>query len=130
MLPEALLLFPCFSRWGMLLAMQAFPYARQAGLGTVFQERRVWHVAVGLTTALGVGVLLAGVTGLALFVLATALALALGWWMAHLLGGLTGDTYGAVNELVEIAVLLAMVAMAGSVAYHPWWSLPWGTMSP
>ena len=29
-----------------------------------------------------------------------------------MLGGLTGDTYGAINELTEVAVLMAGVALA------------------
>jgi cobalamin synthase len=33
--------------------------------------------------------------------------------MARLLGGLTGDAYGAVNEVGETAVLLSSVVVAG-----------------
>jgi cobalamin synthase len=31
--------------------------------------------------------------------------------MSRMLGGLTGDTYGAINELAEVTVLMAGVAM-------------------
>ena len=44
-----LLLFPCLSRWGMLLAMELFPYVRQEGLGTAFfRDRRRWPLIGGL----------------------------------------------------------------------------------
>ena len=40
------------------------------------------------------------------------LAWLLGWGMAKLLGGLTGDAYGATNEVTEVAALMAAVALA------------------
>lgn len=30
-------------------------------------------------------------------------------WLSHKLGGLTGDTYGALNEAVEAVLLLAAI---------------------
>lgn len=110
----ALALFPCLSRWGMLLATAAHPYAREEGLGRAFQRGRgIWQVAAGLATALVASAVLGGVGGVALWGVATAVAWAAGWWMARLLGGLTGDAYGAVNELCEVAVLLAAGVLVG-----------------
>ena len=42
----------------------------------------------------------------------TVLALAMGWTMTRSLGGLTGDCYGATNEVCEAAVLVAALALA------------------
>ena len=39
------------------------------------------------------------------------LAWLLGAGMARMLGGLTGDTYGATNEIVEVVTLIAAVAL-------------------
>ncbi len=35
----------------------------------------------------------------------------LGRWMVGSLGGLTGDTYGALSEVGEVVVLLTLVAL-------------------
>ena len=109
-----LVLFPCLSRFGMLAAMGAFPYAREQGLGTSFQEgRRRWQMAFGFATAATAGALLIGLAGLVLLGIAVAAALLIGAWVTRLLGGMTGDTYGAVNEVGEVAVLLG-----GTILFH------------
>ena len=55
-----LLLFPCLSRWAMLLTMELYPYVRSNGLGTAFfgdGERRVrWQLILGLAFTLIVSV--------------------------------------------------------------------------
>ena len=105
-----LLLFPCLSRWAMLLAMQIFPYVRERGAGTPFAGGRGGRaLAAGSTTALMAGVALAGWWSLALLALAGAVACGFGMAARRLLGGMTGDIYGAVNETAEVAVLLAAV---------------------
>ena len=105
--PALLLLFPCLSRCGMLTTMVAFPYVRQQGAGTSFQAgARGWQIAFGVATAAAAGVLLQGVAGLILLATTILVSLALGRWITRLLGGMTGDTYGAVNEVAEVIVLL------------------------
>lgn len=107
-----LLLFPCLSRWGMSAAMAWFPYAREQGLGSAFGAGRGrWQLLVGGAVALGASLLLAGGAGALLLATATALAWLLGRWMSGPLGGLTGDTYGAINELLEVAVLVVATAL-------------------
>ena len=108
-----LLVFPCLSRFGMLATMAVFPYARADGLGTSFQEGgRWWQVAVGLVSAALAAGLFLGPGGLILFGVVTVVALGLGRWMTGKLGGMTGDAYGAVNELGEVSVLILGVALA------------------
>jgi cobalamin synthase len=41
----------------------------------------------------------------------TATALALGNWITRKLGGLTGDTYGAIAEITELAGLLTFILL-------------------
>ena len=117
-----LVLFPCLSRWGMVATMGVFPYARAQGLGTAFQAGANWRqLAIALATAAVAGWLLLGSAGLVLLGGATAVALALGWWFKRLLGGMTGDTYGATNEVGEIAVLLLGLSLAPALVDAPFW---------
>lgn len=117
-----LILFPCLSRWGMLLAMEFFPYVRSEGIGSAFfadsGERgrrglRGWlPLAFGTATALAACLLLAGPLGLLLLAAAGGAAWAVAAWARRLLGGVTGDIYGAVNETAEAAVLVTAVIIS------------------
>ena len=114
---EVLVLLPAMSRWGVLATMGAFPYARREGMGAAFQSGRSrWQVAAGVATVLAASLGLAGVAGVVLMVVATVAAWGLGRWMAGLLGGLTGDSYGAVNELSAVAVLLAAIVLGNEAS--------------
>jgi len=126
-IPEAertslLVLFPCLSRWGMVVTMGVFPYARTQGLGTAFQAGANWRqLVIALGTAVLAAWLLLGSAGLVLFGGATAAALVLGWWFQRLLGGMTGDTYGATNEVGEVVVLLLGLSVAPVLIDAPFW---------
>ena len=124
-----LLLFPCLSRWAMLLVLEFFPYARRQGIGVPFQPGgRRWQLALGLIVALVATVVLAGPAGLFLMLLATLVPLALGGWAVKLLGGVTGDVYGAVNEVTETVVLVLaaiLTYMVSDTFLEPIHRLPW-----
>ena len=110
-----LLLFPCLSRWGMLLAMELFPYVRREGLGTAFfGDRGRWPLIGGLCLALSAAIGLAGTTGVLLFAVAGVVSWAVGYWAARALGGLTGDLYGAVNETAEASVLVVAAVLTAA----------------
>ena len=114
-----LLLFPCLSRWAMLLTMELYPYVRSNGIGTAFfdggQGRFKWQLILGSVFTLVVSVALAGMVGIVLLAAACAVAWSIGAWATRLLGGVTGDIYGAVNELTEVVVLLmALMLMAAA----------------
>ncbi len=118
----ALLLFPLLSRWSMVILLQAFPYVREVGLGSPFHGEggKPW-IAVGfaLLVTAGVSIFLGGIGGAAILIGVSLLAALVGWTMTRILGGLTGDIYGATNELVEATVLITAVAM-----------LPYGLLRP
>lgn len=110
-----LVLFPALSRWSMVLVLKTFPYARAEGLGAAFHQGSSWpRVIVAATIALLGSVILAGTGGAVLFASVSLLAWLVGGLMTRLLGGLTGDTYGAVNEVSEVAVLMAATALASA----------------
>lgn len=112
----ALLAAPLLGRWAMVYAVSRYPYARTAGAGSRFHPCRRWvveaHVIAALLLALVVIAFFGAeaTSGVLVIGLATAgLAVVAGWsWWAsrRLGGGLTGDAYGAANELVELAVLV------------------------
>ncbi len=112
-----LVLLPCLSRWGMLLLLEFFPYVRSQGIGTAFQPHGArWQLLAGMAITIIATLALAGFGGLALLATATAVALALGAWASRLLGGVTGDVYGAANESAEAAVLVVAAVLAHTVS--------------
>ena len=120
-----LVLFPCLSRFAMVITMGVFPYIRAQGLGTAFQVGSSWRqLAFASVTAAVAGGLLLGIAGLLLLACATGLALGLGLWFSRMLGGMTGDTYGATNEVAEVTVLLLgviLIRTAPTLVDAPFW---------
>ena len=112
----SLLAFPVISRWSMTLLLTVFPYGRQQGIGSAFfAGGRPWlATALALLTATAVCWLTLGVVGVSVLAASSLLALALGCWTARRLGGgLTGDCYGATNEIVEAFSLACFTAWLG-----------------
>ena len=107
-----LLLFPMLSRWAMVINLGAFPYVRRNGLGSPFHHGKAgFPTSFAAATAILAAVMLGGFGGAGMVVGVSVLAWLLGRGMAAMLGGLTGDTYGATNELAETATLLAAVGL-------------------
>lgn len=103
----ALLLFPALSRWGMVAVVRAFPYARPYGCGLTFKQGATWpRLAVTTALAATIAFVLQGFAGLGLMAAAAALVLLVGGFLNGRQGGLTGDSYGTINEVIEVAVLL------------------------
>jgi adenosylcobinamide-GDP ribazoletransferase len=107
-LASALLIFPAISRGGMVWGMWMAPYARlEGGTGETFFRtlagRHVWTATLllsvwGLLCAgwPAVIVLLCGVGATKIFV----------EYCNRRIGGMTGDTLGALNELLELLTLM------------------------
>lgn len=106
----ALLLVPTLGRWGITLAIVAFPYARSQGLGRSFKDHATWRqVALATGIAVPSAWFIAQWIGLAAMGLTAALVWAGSRFTLRRIPGLTGDIYGALNELVEVALLLVLV---------------------
>ena len=116
----ALLLAPVLGRWGITLALIVSPYARQNGLGREIKDNahqpQLW---LATATAVGAGLALAGFVNpfVSLAAFAVALLTLLGCLRFTLkrIPGLTGDTYGAINILIETTVLLSFVVIQGLI---------------
>jgi adenosylcobinamide-GDP ribazoletransferase len=99
------------SRAAAVGVMAGFPAAAETGLGASYVSAlpRRWALT-GVAAGLAVAVALLGVAAVWA---AAAVALAAAW-LARLatrrIGGVTGDVLGAVQQLGEVAVLLAAVA--------------------
>jgi adenosylcobinamide-GDP ribazoletransferase len=107
----ALCLAPVLGRWGMAVAVVAFPYARAEGLGRTMKDHARWHQAfLASAIALIVAWIAAGWHGMVLLLLAGALLFLVARFVLGRLPGLTGDIYGALCELLELLVLLSFLA--------------------
>lgn len=106
-LTRLLPVIPALSRWGMSLAIVAFPYARREGLGKFYVSYAGNKELVGATIMAAAVAALLGPPGMWLMTVAGAVTLLAGRKIKKELGGLTGDNYGFINELLEVVLLLA-----------------------
>jgi adenosylcobinamide-GDP ribazoletransferase len=107
----AILLAPVLGRWADVYGIVAFPPAREGGLGRSFQAMlRPRDTLLATGTALALALLLAGPRGLVALLLVWLAAHLLGRWWTRDLGGLTGDTYGALCEIGEVVALATLTA--------------------
>ncbi len=116
-----LVLMPVVSRWAMVYAVFAYPYARPTGLGKIFKQEtsgQRFAVATIITLAVAIGLArLANVThfylaGLAIMLGIWVIAMTMGAYFKRKFSGLTGDTYGAINEVAEVGVLILVCLLA------------------
>lgn len=106
-----LTVLPC-SRWAMVLALRVFPAARPTGLGVTYRQtvtpmRLLVAGGIAFITAIIAGYLM----GVVIWFTTTCVALILGAWFMDRIGGLTGDTYGAIAEVSEVVALLMLIGM-------------------
>ncbi|MBC8496790.1 MAG: adenosylcobinamide-GDP ribazoletransferase [Anaerolineales bacterium] len=107
----ALLLVPTLSRWGMSLALIAYPYARDQGLARAIKDNAGWKQ---LVLASVIAIITAWFTfqwiGLIALVMAGVIVWLAATFVLRRIPGLTGDIYGALNELVELVLIIIFVA--------------------
>ncbi|TET40518.1 MAG: adenosylcobinamide-GDP ribazoletransferase [Dehalococcoidia bacterium] len=110
----ALLLMPTLSRWAIVYAVFAYPSARREGIGQIFKEQANWQsMTIATLIALAISVLLMKLLGLALMAGIWLVAIIMAIFLKRRLGGLTGDTYGAINEVIEVLVLILVPLIYG-----------------
>ncbi len=104
----------------MTLAITAFPYARASGLGTSMKEVAGWW-SLGVATLVTIAICAAAVqvTGSIALIGVALLTVLMAWHFTRRLSGLTGDTYGAINEVMEVAVLILIPLASGAYRVQP-----------
>lgn len=125
LLTATLVIMPVISRWTMVYAVFAYPYARPTGLGKIFKQEASWQrLAMATVITLTVAVVSALLTnmpyfyvvGLAIMFVIWVIVVALATYLRGKFSGLTGDSYGAINEVAETSVLI----LVSILAYNRW----------
>jgi adenosylcobinamide-GDP ribazoletransferase len=111
-MPYTLILAPTLSRWAMVTAIFVYPYARPTGLGRAFKDAVTWQQFAWATMiTLVLAVVLFRVAGLAIFAGVWVIMTLVAMHLKHQLKGLTGDTYGAINEVAAVSVMLLVTML-------------------
>ncbi len=108
-LPLAFFVMSLVGRTGIVIAITLFNYARADGLGKSFTQYANRHTLVMAGVFTGLLLLVLGRTAILSGMLGCGGAYLFANYVNKRLGGLTGDVYGAVNEVTEIVVLLVFV---------------------
>ncbi len=112
-----LILAPVLSRWTMVNSIYVYPYARPSGLGRALKDTVSWRQFVPATLVTVIlSVVLFNVTGLIVMAFAWITATLTAIYIKSRLRGLTGDTYGAINEIATVSVFIIVVLLA----YNRW----------
>lgn len=108
----SLLLMCILSRWSMVFAMFLFPYARQEGKAKVFMHGinlRIFTLSTIIALACVISVW--QTKGVLVFMVIAAASYIAGKFITYKIGGITGDTLGALSESNEIIVLLTIIML-------------------
>lgn len=115
---KAFLVMGLISRWTMVLSAFLGPYARKEGTARPFVGRisrtQCWVTSL-LTISLAL-IIMKGL-GLILFFISILLSLSFTHYLRFRIGGVTGDTLGAVNEITEVVVLLLFVLLFPHISW-------------
>ena len=109
-----------WGRWGQQWAIGRYAYLKPEGKGAFHKQciPSVWQTlpsAIGLVMALGLGAVWGWIPwhyDLAAIALGVSSAWMVAGWLNRRLGGHTGDTYGAVVEWVEVAVMVGLSSIS------------------
>ena len=108
---SGLVLAPVLGRWTASIAIFAFPYAREKGMGRDMKDNVHWpQVILATVVSVLVAWLVVGWMGFLAFAIAGAVLWLGAGFILHRIPGLTGDSYGALCELVELVVLIVFSA--------------------
>ena len=103
----ALILVPAAARCAQVLSIRIFPAAKKEGFGAVFKNGvRTRDAAAAVIISAAALTAVWGLMGLVILFSGIIFMLAAGLWIKSRIGGLNGDSYGAVCELTELVLLI------------------------
>ena len=112
LIPAALLLMSLNGRCVMVCHLMCCRYARSSGLGRLVFERRPWSAAVlSVLFMAGASWAVLPPAGLILPFIMAVFGVLWSLYARRKIGGGTGDTLGAAEELAELLTLLALTAL-------------------
>ena len=108
-IPQDILMVPVAGRWAIVTAAAFSNYARPNGLGRHFIDHvglPEWLAATGITLVMAL--LICGLRGAIVMVGVFLIGFLINKYIGHKLGGMTGDTLGAANEVGEMLMLAGL----------------------
>jgi len=112
---KSLIMMAVFSRWIQVLACYISRYAKESGKARLFIEYvSLKEVIIGGLITVILLYVLESWKALFLFIPVLAAAFLLINYIKRKLGGMTGDTIGAVSEIIEVCVLLFTLILFGN----------------
>jgi len=103
---KVLILSLTYSRWAQGLACCLCKYARTSGKSNYFFKYvNTKDIVIGAIAALIIFLILAGLKGFCIFSLGLIPVLIFIKFSQSKIGGMTGDTLGATNEIAELSIL-------------------------
>lgn len=109
-IPGALVSAHVLARWSILPLLRYGDYIGD-GTGNPFADAVSGkRLVIGTLSGWLIVMIAAPGNALILFLAATAMAVGSRWYFRRKLGGITGDSLGAANQLIEIAVYLVIAA--------------------
>lgn len=107
-----LLLMCVLSRWSMVFAMLLFPYARQEGKAKLLMSGINFKIfTLSTIIALACAFAIWKLKGVLVFMVIAAASYIAGRFINRKIGGISGDTLGALSESNEIIVLLSIIIL-------------------
>ncbi|WP_227761769.1 adenosylcobinamide-GDP ribazoletransferase [Zhaonella formicivorans] len=105
----ALVLFPVLGRWAQVYAAAFYPYVR-TGPGKTSFTKYVGKREIVLASAVTLGIIIFLLRFRGVFLAGAAFAgtVLFGSYVCKRIGGITGDTLGAMNEWVEVLSLITL----------------------
>lgn len=114
----SLILMCVLSRWSLVLSMFLFSYAREEGKAKTFIQGSNLKVFIFSTIfTLSCVFIVYKVWGLLIMAIIALVSYILGKVVTNKIGGITGDTLGATNEIVEIAILFIIYILGRSTLW-------------
>lgn len=107
-----LVLVPAVARWAQVLSIMGYPPAREEGLGHLFRRHVTSsYLILPSGVAVALSLLCCGLWGMVILINVLLVGHLLNGRIARSIGGLTGDTYGALCEVGEVCALIVAVVL-------------------